>query len=85
MIRRWLLSLADWIYRRYAVPTVAVTDDLRAVVDSAREVVGTLDAITDPVSAEWKHATAYGRLVKRLPTAARRDIGLAIELALRGL
>ena len=85
MIRRWLLWLADLIYWRYAVPTVMITDELRALIVVAESVVGDLQAIQDITSAEWKHATAYGRMVKRCPEANRRDIGLAIELAIRGL
>lgn len=85
MIRRVLLAWAAWIYHHYAVPIVVVTAELRQMIAAAETVVGELDAIPDPTSSEWKHATAFGRLVKRYPSASRRTIGLAIELALRGL
>lgn len=64
---------------------LAILDRVRPLITAAGPVLAGLEAIRDPVSSEWKHATAFGRLVKQYPTADRRDIGLAIELALRGL
>jgi hypothetical protein len=64
---------------------LAALDRVRPLITAAGPVLTALDAIQDPVSSEWKHATAFGRLVKAHPQASRRDIGLAIELALRGL
>lgn len=140
MIRRWLVAVATYIYRRYGVTEALLSDELtgvraradaaeqalatqaealrretqaevaaltaslearasmvdalrfkltvlnqvRELIIAAQPIIADLEAIKDPTSSEWKHATAFGRLVKRYPAANRRDIGLAIELALRG-
>jgi hypothetical protein len=60
------------------------------VIYQSHELAKAAKAITDEVgaeisnaSAENKHARAYARLRRKFPHLPNRDIGLAIELALR--
>ena len=61
---------------------LALGPDLVALVAAARITVAHLETLAD-AGGEYKRHLAYARLLKAHPGAARRDIGLAIEMALR--
>ena len=80
-----LYRFALWLAHKTAPAPViihALDADLQA---SAAEVVRHVDADIDNASPENKHARAFAMLRRRRPEAALRDIGIAIELAVRGL
>lgn len=51
------------------------------LLETARRLVAMVDP--GPESGEWKRHTVYSRLIKLFPASAKRDLALAIELALR--
>lgn len=53
------------------------------LVEEAKEVVQYVEQDIPNASSENKHARAYARLRRLAPEASRRDVSLAIELALR--
>jgi hypothetical protein len=74
-IARWLYSLANWI----DVPIVE-SDEFKLHV---RELI--LDKERINVDGEYKRHMVYAELIKRFPDKRKRDIALAIELAINKL
>jgi hypothetical protein len=76
-VATWLRRLADWICPLPPPPTTAVDD--RALV-----LARMLQSMTK-ASGEYKRHEVYARLIKEFPAVPRRDLALAIELAVRKL
>ena len=68
---------------RWARPGVRVVAIDPKLLAAARAVIEIVDKDIENASAENKHARAFALLGRAWPRGSRRDIGLAIELALR--
>jgi len=75
-----LLKLARWIFTRYGIECFFVTPAIRLIIKAASSFTDQFDPYSK--EGEWKRHQVYGRLVKQFPKSDRRDISLAIELAL---
>ena len=76
MMKRILLTLAAWIWRRYGehgIPT--------AVLIAARQL--TAQWKDSDASGEYKRHQVYAALLKRYPQESKRVLGRAIEEVLR--
>lgn len=60
-----------------------VTEGVKALLPDAKRACEKVEAIRDYVSSEYKHSHAFAQLCKWRPEAKKRDVGMAIELALR--
>lgn len=80
-MKRLLIRFAGWILRHYGIPLFLLSAEIISLRDSAVKLCDKID-IQDQ-SGEWKRHQVYAKLIKMYPRASRRDIALAIELALR--
>ena len=76
----WLRQLANWI-DPYRVPAVTADDD--PVAAAADQLC--YDLADLPQSGEYKRHQVYAKLIKQFPAVPKRDLALAIELAVRRL
>ena len=80
-MKRLLISLAIRLLRRYAVRLIPIMPAVQTVLVEALKLTAAVDVHEQ--SGEWKRHRVYVRLLKLFPDTAKRDIALAIELALR--
>lgn len=78
LIFKLAARIARWAYPEAHV--IAIDPTLLTV---ARQVVSQVGDDIANAAPENKHARAFALLARRRPGDSRRDIGLAIELALR--
>jgi hypothetical protein len=79
-------DVAERIMRRLLEPAakVPVPEAVWAAVPVARVLSAHWDATSAPgTSGEYKHHQVYAELQKQYPTTSKRDLALALELALR--
>ena len=85
-LKRWLvrigLVIARWGGYTWTVPPIVESVLLPRTQQLVREIEQTAAPGT---SGEYKRHTVYARLAKEYPKLSKRDLGLAIELAVRGL
>ncbi len=62
---------------------VAIVKLPKELLKAAYKQVKNTNTIKDMVSSEYKHAHTYAFLKKNFPNTNTKDIGLAIEIALR--
>jgi len=72
-MKHWLTRLGLWIAQLGYWPSPALVERAR-VLCREQEQPG--------VSGEYKRHQVYARLIKEYPAAAKRTLGLAIELSL---
>jgi hypothetical protein len=77
LVARWLRWLADWLDPPEAVPPLVDP----ALLAAAKVIVAACEAI--PHTSSYKRAQAMKAMIQHHPTIARRDLALAIELAVR--
>jgi hypothetical protein len=71
------------LQRKFGGPSTTVHID-PALVALAVPVVAAVGADLPEAASENKHARAFARLRRVAPHATKRDVAMAIELALRG-
>ena len=82
-LRRWCVAVGLWLVRLGGQETLTVPRAVLELLPPARLACATIEVAVDPAtSGEYKRAQVYAMLIKRYPTARRRHIALAIELAL---
>lgn len=81
-MKDFLIRLARWIFAYYDVELFAASPAVLDVLITARTVTSSLDLELDK-SGEWKRHQAYATLLKLHPNTSKKDVALAIELALR--
>lgn len=81
-MRSWIFKLAARI-ARWAYPEAHIIMVDPTLLMAARGVVMQVADDIENASPENKHARAFTLLSRRRPGDSRRDVGLAIELALR--
>jgi hypothetical protein len=69
---------------RPEVPVLVVPPGVMALLPRVREVCALAEQYDAYVSSAYKHADVFARMVKACPEATKQDLGLAIELAVRG-
>lgn len=96
MIRRWLAAFAFWLLRLCGYPgpvsaamsphvvampaaTVDALPRARALVTETASIYG------ENRSGENLRHLVYSRLIKEFPSSRRRDLALALEIAVRSL
>lgn len=78
-------KFALWILRKFCnEEPFLVPVDLEGLVASAFVHVSEFEKIPG-VSGEWRRHQVYSLMCKKYPERPKKDIGLAIELALRKL
>lgn len=77
MLIRFLLYLLQKLdYEEMVIPK-----EVHEIADAMRPMVRRLD--TTPHSGEWKKHQVYATALKWYPSISKRDVSLAIELAVR--
>ena len=74
--------LSDYMGFHYALVLDSSTDHLIA---EAFKIVQYCALMYETQSGEFKRHVAYAKMLKKFPTSDKRDLSLAIELALRRL
>ena len=82
-MRKILGCLGWWLVRRYA-DTLPIQSIPLPVMDAARAEIER-EGRDAEANGELRRHRAYARLLKQFPDAPRRQIGLAIELAVAEL
>jgi hypothetical protein len=89
-MKKTLIQFLFWILRKlsaefYLAPVsgYTLTHDVMKLIPMARIFVAQLDS--QQQAGEWKKHQVYARMLKNNPGIAKRDISLAIELAVREL
>jgi hypothetical protein len=80
MIRRWIVKVLRWLLG-YLDPSVPHPSD--ALTISARHTVEDLRNVAH--TGSYKRVLAMKALMKKFPGRRRRDLALAIELAVQDL
>ena len=77
-----LAAFGHYLARRFGEPVTTVQID-PALVELAKPVIQAVGRDLPDASSENKHARAFARLRRVAPRHSKRDVALAIELALR--
>lgn len=85
-VKQLLAKLAIWLLKRYGGDVISLDKGVLTLLPTASAFVKALEVAASPgTTGEYKRHVAYARLQKKHPTAVKRDIALAIELAVREL
>lgn len=82
-MRNALFKFGMWLVRKFGPPSQIMVPYEPRLLEAARDVVAEVSREYANASAENKHARAFAKLRRAVPDATTRDVGLAIELALR--
>jgi hypothetical protein len=74
-IARWLVELTGSSLMPVPLGTVRVLPETRKLIKLAEDTNRT---------GEWKRHSVYSKLIKEFPFEDKRDLALAVEVALRG-
>lgn len=82
-MRKYIIRFALWLVKKLRLRMLhyAQFEDLICAASSPMRV----EELKKDMSGEYKRHQVYAKLIKRFPDEPRRDIGLAIELAVREL
>lgn len=82
-MKNLLFKFGVWLVCKFGPPARIMLPYEPRLLEAARDVVAEVEREYHNASAENKHARAFAKLRRAVPDAATRDVGLAIELALR--
>lgn len=82
-MKAWIVSQLRRLLLRLDPPPVEVPVPLDPLDIAADSLTHQADQLADSPSGEYKRHWVYGKLIKQFPDRRRRDIALAIELALQ--
>ena len=82
-MREYIIKFALWLVRKLGLKMFHYTR-FENLICAASEPIQ-VEELKKDMSGEYKRHQVYARLIKRFPDVPRRDIGLAIELAVREL
>ena len=77
-MKNFIIKYLVWLLNKLESP-----QDLPAYMDRAKILVTSIDKAEQ--SGEWKRHQVYARLIKEFPQISRKDLGLAIEIAVQKL
>ncbi len=79
MIAKWIYRIVLWVVGRLGYELVPVPPGVRTLVGEAAELTARYEPMNE--SGEWKRHQVYAAMIRRHPDVRRREIALAIELA----
>lgn len=82
-MKRLLIRLATWILKKLAAEVFVISPEILKMIPTALDFCQTVDYRKE--SGEWKRHQCYSSLIKKYPQMDKKDIALAIELAVRKL
>jgi hypothetical protein len=84
IMKKLLIKIALKILTHYKYPVFVIDPEMQIVVNDAAALINATELKHPTQSGEFKRHQVYAALIKQHPSTARRDIGWAIEQAIRG-
>lgn len=81
-MRNLLIKFALFILRRCDSRLLVINHEMQEYVQDALRLCSEVENYDGKPSGEWKRMSVYSRLIKRYHGVAKKDLSLAIELAL---
>lgn len=80
-----MIKLCLWILNKMHLEVFVTPPGVVPIIRKAEEMCRVMEWKMKDASGEAKRHQIYAELIKRLPEAEKRDIALAIELAVRSV
>jgi hypothetical protein len=80
-----IIKFLVWCLWKLGVSILAIPSSAKSLLSDAGIIVKFQDRDHAQESGEWKRHQCYAALIKKFPQSGKRDIALAIELAVRGI
>ena len=77
-MKNFIIRFLVWLLGKLESPK-----DLPPYLERAAVLVAAIDRVEQ--GGEWKRHQVYARLIKEFPQISRKDLGLAIEIAVQKL
>jgi hypothetical protein len=84
-IKGLFLRFAKYIFNKQDVKYVILSQSIIQLVPVVKEVVENTSNMEGLLSNEYRHSHTYATLIKRIPEAKGREVGLCIEMVINGL
>ena len=82
-MKNYLIRILTWCLKKLGCYMVVIPRSCVELLPTAKRGVVKVDATRGVISSEFKHALCFAWTIKRHPTATKRDVALAVELAVR--